>query len=365
MKILVLGGTGAMGVNLVDIFAERGEEITVTSRSPRKSAYENVTYVQGDAHDLKFLDNILRKPCDVIIDFMVYNTEEFKARRDLLLGSTTQYVFLSSGRVYAGSKKPITEDFPRLLDGTTDKVYLRTDEYALTKARQENLLFESGKDNWTIVRPYITYSSDRLQLGVFEKEVWLYRALHGQTIVFPNDIADRTTTLTCGEDVALGIALLAGNSKAYGKVFHITTSESIRWREVLELYQRVFYEVTGSVMKVKMVDTSVRMGEAMGNHYQIKYDRLFDRMFDNEKITRLIGGINFVPTKDGLERCLRKFLEAPRFRNISITKLVWMDKETGEKTRLAYITSSKSKIKYVLFRYVPENLLYRMKAIKK
>ena len=30
MKILVLGGTGAMGVDLVKILAERGDNVTVT-----------------------------------------------------------------------------------------------------------------------------------------------------------------------------------------------------------------------------------------------------------------------------------------------------------------------------------------------
>ena len=107
MKTLVLGGTGAMGVDLVKILAERGEDVTVTSRSERKSEYNNVEYVMGDAHDTAFLKSRFDKQYDAVVDFMIYNTEEFKARRDLLLGSTKQYVFLSSSRVYADSKTPI------------------------------------------------------------------------------------------------------------------------------------------------------------------------------------------------------------------------------------------------------------------
>ena len=67
----------------------------------------------------------------------------------------------------------------RLLDVSHDSIYLKTDEYALAKARQEDILRKSGKNNWTIIRPYITYSESRLQLGVLEKEAWLYRALKG------------------------------------------------------------------------------------------------------------------------------------------------------------------------------------------
>ena len=42
MKILALGGTGAMGVDLVKILARRGENMTVTSRSERASEFGNV-----------------------------------------------------------------------------------------------------------------------------------------------------------------------------------------------------------------------------------------------------------------------------------------------------------------------------------
>ena len=241
MKILVLGGTGAMGVDLVKILGEHGEEVIVTSRTDRKSTFNNVKYVKGNAHDVAFLKSLLTKKYDAIVDFMVYTTEEFNARRNLLLSATEQYLFLSSSRVYADSKTPITEDSPRLLDTTTDIEYLKTDEYALTKARQENLLRESGKINWTIIRPYITYSNQRLQLGVYEKELWLYRALQGMTIVFPKIIAEKYTTMTLGEDVARGISMLIGNKKAIGQVFHITTNEAIKWSDVLLLYKKVYF----------------------------------------------------------------------------------------------------------------------------
>ena len=273
MKILVLGGTGAMGVDLVKILGERGEDVTVTSRSERKSAFENVQYVKGDAHDTEFLKSLLIAKYDAIVDFMVYNTEEFKARRDLLLDSTNQYLFLSSSRVYADSETPITEDSPRLLDVTTDAEYLQTDEYALTKARQENLLRESGKTNWTIIRPYITYSNQRLQLGVYEKELWLYRALHDRTIVFSKTIAEKYTTMTLGADVAIGISELIGNEKAIGEAFHITTNKAIKWDDALLIYKRVFKDVTGKEIKIKYVDEAKPIYEAMGNKYQVIYDR--------------------------------------------------------------------------------------------
>ena len=71
---------------------------------------------------------------------MSYTTEELKDRIELMLSATEQYIFLSSSRVYAGTDSLLTEDSPRLLDVTNDKEYLKTDEYALAKAREENII---------------------------------------------------------------------------------------------------------------------------------------------------------------------------------------------------------------------------------
>ena len=361
MKILVLGGTGAMGVDLVKILGERGENVTVTSRSERKSEFNNVKYVRGDAHDNAFLISLLAEKYDAIVDFMVYNTEEFKEKQDLLLGATDQYIFLSSSRVYADSDTPITEDSQRLLDVTTDSEYLKTDEYALTKARQENMLRESGKTNWTIIRPYITYSSQRLQLGVYEKELWLYRALHDKTVVFPKAIAEKYTTLTFGADVALGISKLIGNKKAMGEAFHITTDRAIKWEDVLTIYRIVFKDVTGKEIKIKYADDPKPIYDIMGNKYQVICDRLYDRRFDNTKFLQAAGECEFKLPKMGLEKCLREFLENPKFRGTP--GFAMMDKLAGESTKLSEISGIKQKIRYIAARYLPGRMMNRLRIL--
>lgn len=181
MKILVLGGTGAMGAPVVQILADRNNHVVVTTRQNKKSQNKNIQFVQGDAHDLNFVRGLLDKVYDAVIDFMIYTPDEFMTFSKLYMEKSRQYVFLSSARVYADSpEERITEDTPRLLDITKDEQYLATNEYALAKAREENMLMESGFNNFTIIRPYITYYNNRLQLGVFEKEIWLQRALDGK-----------------------------------------------------------------------------------------------------------------------------------------------------------------------------------------
>ena len=363
MNILVLGGTGAMGVDLVKILGARGDRVTVTSRSERKSEFGNVKYVKGNAHNPAFLKSLLAEKYDAVVDFMIYTTDEFRARRDLLLGAADQYLFLSSSRVYADSKTPITEDSPRLLDVTTDAEYLKTDEYALSKARQENLLRESGRKNWTVIRPYITYSDQRLQLGVYEKEVWLYRALHGRTVVFPKAMAEKYTTMTLGSNVALGLSKLIGNEKAIGEAFHITTDKAILWDDVLAIYKKVFKEMTGQDLKVKYVEDAKPLYEALGNPYQVIYDRLFDRRFDNTKLLRAAGDCEFEAPEVGLEKCLRDFLKNPNFRLTSSFPV--MDKLAGERAELSELSGIRAKCKYLAVRYLPQSVIHCLKAAKK
>ena len=346
-----------MGAPLAELLAEE-HQVLVTSRSRRPSPKQSLRYLQGDAHDEAFLSRVLNSyaPFDAIVDFMAYGTSEFAARVPHLLAGTAQYIFLSSSRVYACSESPLTETSPRLLDVSDDSTYLATDEYALAKARQEDLLKNSGLWNWTIVRPYITYNTMRLQLGVFEKESWLYRALQGRTLLFPQSIAERDTTLTYGGDVAKGISRLIGNGRAMGETFHIATPEAIRWGEVLEVYLDTLETCLGRRPTVRYTPSPEWLRDVKKDYYAVCYDRLFDRQFCMDKFQSVCGSCDFLPAKEGLQRCLTRFLQGQR----SFQKLHWkyeayVDRITGEHIPLEKIQGWKNKWRYASNRWLPQS----------
>lgn len=351
MKVLVLGGTGAIGAHLVQLLSENETETVVTSRYAREPE-RNIKYIQGDAHNMIFMQSILKKQWDAIIDFMVYDTSSFKKRVDLLLKSTKQYVFLSSARVYANSEQAITETSPRLLDVSTDKEFLSTDEYSLSKARQEDILKNSSKKNWTIIRPYITYNKNRFQLGVLEKEDWLYRAVHGRTIVFSNDISNSQTTLSYGLDVSKGILATIGNSNTLGNSFHITSEDSNSWKDILSLYLDILESHLKFRPNILLLDINDFIDITKAKH-QVKFDRIYNRTFDNSKISQHININTFVKTKEGLTFCLGEFLKNPKFKAINWKKEALKDRKTGELTPFKEIKGIKRKIKYITFRYIP------------
>ena len=348
MNVLIFGGTGAMGVHLVSNLALRGVNCVVTSRRHQINR-NNVEYVVGDAHNKNFIKSLfVSHKFDAIVDFMKYSTKDFEDRINFLLSNTKQYVYLSSSRVYAESKEPLTEDSPLLLDVCSDMDYLQTDEYALAKARQERILRESGKKNWTIIRPYITFSEQRLQLTALEKESWLYRALKGRTIVLPKDLLERTTTLTYSFDVANSIASIIGKESAYGEIFHITNNISYKWQDILSVYLNIIEKYTGVSRQVKILETWMSfMG---GNKYQVKWDRSYDRKFDNKKINEYIDTSSFKDTLLALSDCLESFIKDPQFKRINWRNEALKDKITGEWTNMMEISGLKNKMLYFLIR---------------
>ncbi len=350
MRVLALGGTGAMGGHLVRLLAARGDEVSVTTRFPRESS-GNLTYIQGNARDEGFVASLLAGRWDAIIDFMVYSTSGFQRRLSRLLAATDHYIFLSSGRIYANSSDPIHEDSPQLLDTSQDAHFLSTDEYSLAKARQEEMLRKCGRKNWTIIRPYITYSEQRFQLGVLEKEGWLYRALKDRTIVFSKDMASKLTTLTYGLDVACGMAALIGESRVFGQAYHITQPCPVTWENVLEVYLQVLEKHLGRRPQVLFLglDDFSRCKQA---EYQIKYDRLFNRAFDNSKVAEFVDVQQFTVVDQGLTVCLEEFLKHPEFLPIDWRSEAIKDRYSRDWTSLSEIGSWKHVLKYLIYRFV-------------
>ena len=316
MKILILGGTGAMGTPLTGILADKGHYVTVTSRKQRESKRSNVRFIQGNAKDYEFIKKVTEEErYDAIVDFMSYRTSEFAVRYQWLLSHTSQYVFISSARVFAECNGKIKEDSPRLLDVCKDEEYLKTDEYALAKARQENMIRKSGMDNWTIIRPSITYNDYRLQMGAFDKEDWLYRALHGRSIVISRDVADKKTAMTHGADLTRVLANMIGKKEALARAFNIASEKSYTWLEILSFYLEVLEQETGKSPKVYIGEKSIKMKD--GSKYQVMYARSLNRSFDATAIREFADPDTFVDPKEGLQTALRNFLKAPKFDKIN------------------------------------------------
>lgn len=304
MKVLVLGATGAMGRYVVPKLLERGHTVDAVSIDDVTSTDKRLRYIKANAYDISFMKELLKEKYDGIIDFMIYNTAKFADRFELLLGSTDHYIYLSSYRIYANEEHPIVETSPRLLDVSKDKKFIETEDYSLYKARGENILRSSAFNNWTAIRPAITYSSFRYQLVTLEALVNIPRARRGVPVLLPEEALNVEGTMSWGGDVAEMIVRLLFNEKAKREIYTVATSEHRKWKEVAEFYRDIigleYVPVdTETYLRCFTPDRSI----APTARYQLEYDRLFDRIIDNTKVLEATGlkQSDLMPLHKGLE----------------------------------------------------------------
>lgn len=312
-RALLLGGTGAMGVYLQDELASAGWEVVVTSRRPREPR-PGVTFAEGNAKDPAFLASLASESYDALVDFMSWAPQTFEAMLPKLLGMSGQYVFLSSYRVFADAPV-ITESSPRLLEACPDTRYTTCNEYAIAKAREEDQLRASGSSDWTIVRPAITYSRERFQLGTLESGEWLWRALRGLPVPMAREVLERECTLSWGRDVAHMIAKLLGNQAAYGEDFNVSTSKHQSWAEVLELYRSMLDFEVWEVPLATYERFCCWSDRILGYCPQLRYDRLCNRVLDNAKALSVTGMAesDLTGIGEGLALEFKRFLRNPSF----------------------------------------------------
>lgn len=312
-RALLLGGTGAMGAYLQDELASGGWDVVVTSRCLREPR-PGVTFAEGNAKDPAFLASLASESYNVVVDFMTWTPQAFEDVLPLLLGMSAQYVFLSSYRVFADAQV-ITESSPRLLEACPDRRYAAGGEYAIAKAREEDTLRASGSSGWTIVRPAITYSKERFQLGTLEAGEWLWRALRGLPVPMAREVLERECTLSWGLDVARMIARLLGNPAAYGEDFNVSTSKHQPWAEVLGLYRDMLdFEVRE--VPLSAYERYCCWGDRdLGYCPQLRYDRLVDRVLDNSKVLAVTGmrEDDLAGIGEGLAHEFGRFLHGPSF----------------------------------------------------
>ena len=300
-KVLVIGATGAMGSYLVPELLSLGYKVDAVSLDHPDAYNGYLHYIRtNDAKDFAFVEKIVQNGYDAIVDFMIYPTAD-EVRKYCLYyrAHCEQYIYLSTYRIYADSPV-ITESSPRLLDVTDDKRLLTCGDYCIYKAEGEDVMRASADGGkYTILRPAVTYSKRRFQLVTLEAETLIPRIRAGKTVLLPEDAMNVQATMSHGRDVARMIARLVLNPYAYGETYTVATAEHHAWGEIAEMYKRI----AGLKYETVPTDTYCELlGGSVWAYNQVHYDRLFNRVIDNNKILTVTGmkQSSLMPLENGL-----------------------------------------------------------------
>ena len=247
MKVLVTGGAGFIGHNVVRQLEQQGHECIVidTCTDYGFIPKEELTYLidnrlkrintqikKIDIREATFVDTIFKtyEP-DVVIHMASFPRQKVVEQNPVLASdvmstglinlleyskayNVKKFVYISSSMVYGDFNTDVLEAHPCKPQG----------QYGIMKLMGEKLVEDysrRGAFDYTIIRPSAVYGEWDVEDRVVSK--FMTMAMRGETLRVKG--ADEVLDFTYVEDTAQGIVLAATQDVANGKVYNITRSD--------------------------------------------------------------------------------------------------------------------------------------------
>jgi len=324
MKILMIGGTGILSMEISRQLCASGHELYLLNRGNRiqELQAENIHYLTCDIHD----ENSARTALgdlnfDVVADFIAFLPEHIERDYRLFQGRTQQFIFVSSAATYEKppSKPIITETTP-----LSNPHW----EYARHKiACEETAMIFHSANNFpvTIVRPSHTYDERKIPLGVYGNNgTWqvAQRMLDGKAVIIHGD-GSSLWTMTHTRDHAKGFIGLMGNPTAIGEAIHITSDESLTWNQI---YGAIAGALGVRLQAIHIPSWTLHRNSPYDFEGGLIGDKANSVIFDNSKLKRLVPGFEAAtPFSKGVAETAAHILEHPEFQEHDPAFDAWCD----------------------------------------
>ena len=282
MKILFIGGTGAISGAISQLLIRQGHELWLLNRGNRPLPAGAHTLI-ADINDLPTVEQKLAgHHFDAVADFLAYGAAEIERDYRLFKGRTRQFVYISSASVY--HKPPVN-----WLYTESTAAYNPYWKYAQDKIAGEDLLNKLYKEQnfpMTIVRPSHTYSEGKVplaQVGAGGSWPVVKRMKEGKPVIIPGD-GTALWTLTHSRDFAKAFVGLLGNPHAIGETVQITGDEALTWNQIY----RTVADAMGVELHAVHVPSDLLERTNPFGQGALWGDKANCALFDNTKIKRLV-----------------------------------------------------------------------------
>lgn len=288
----------------------RGATVEIMCRGERKSDNERLIFRRSTATKESLEKLFSEKHYDGIINFLHYEElDEYKNIHPLLIENTDHLIFLSSYRVYADEQHPITETAPRLFDVIRDEEFLENEKYAVPKSKCEDYLYyEHADEPWTIVRPVISFSDNRLDLLMYSGHDVIIAARDGRELLLPQIVKDYVAGIDWAGNSGKLIANLLFKPDAIGETFTIYSGHNLTWGEVASVYQKLTGVKIRWCEEEEYLNFYADLQGKTGLGWGWKYDRCYNCDIDCSKVMRVTGLTkdDFLTVEEGLRFELEK-----------------------------------------------------------
>jgi 2'-hydroxyisoflavone reductase len=258
MKLLILGGTVFVGRHLVEAAQARGHEVTLFNRGRQNAdLFPGVEKLRGD-RDGDGLDALAGRSWDAVLDTCGYVPRVVRQSAELLAGSVSHYVFISSISVYADTRAPgVDEGSPveTVEDTTTEEI--AGDTYGPLKALCEQAVQAAFPDGALILRPgFIIGPHDPTDRFTY----WPHRVAQGEDVLAPGR-PDQPVQVIDARDLAEWTIRLVeqgatGVYNATGPDYPLTLGEVLQTCKAVSGSDARFVWASDEFLKENEADTS-------------------------------------------------------------------------------------------------------------
>jgi hypothetical protein len=190
-----------------------------------------------------------------------------------------------------------------LLDVIRDEEFLTTEDYSVPKAHCEDFLRnQCAGQNWTIVRPVISFSQRRLDLYMYSGRTVLEAAKKGETLLLPAFAKDYKAGLDWAGNSGKLIANLFLKQDAMGEAFTIYSGQGLTWGQVAETYERLIGLQVRWCDEAEFLADQERRRKKQKKAWGYFYDRYYNRDVDCSKVLGCTGlsKADFATIEEGL-----------------------------------------------------------------
>jgi len=291
MKVLITGGTGTLGKELIEKFHKEWD-ITVFSRDELKQAqlraiYPKVKFMIGDVKDYYSVSKAVRNVdvifhCAAMKRIEVCEVNPIEAVKTNVLG--TENV------VMAAKEKGIK----KLISISSDKGVEPVNVYGMTKAIQEKIVIAEG---YNCVRYGNVFGSRGSVIPLFIEQAKIGGPL---TVTDPEMTRFILTT-----DQAIELIMLALNSPMEGKVF-VRKSPSARIGDIAESFG-VEVKIIGRMIGEKMHEMLISQEETTRTENKGDYFIITHNIDESKKAEPYTSDIERRLTKDEIKKLIEEY----------------------------------------------------------
>lgn len=317
MRILVTGGAGFIGSNMVDVLMDQGYEVTVIDNLSVGKASNIAHHLENDRFHfvndtilhVSTLERLVRQadliyhlaavvgPKYVVEDplgTIITNVRGTENVLELAFKYWVRTVIASSSEIYGKSTAvPLGEDDDRILGSTTIGRW----SYSDAKAIDEYFALAYAKKGLpiSIVRYFNAYGP-RLDPRGYGSVIakFMTQALQGEPLTVFDD-GQQTRCFTYVADTVEGTIRAATTREAAGQVFNVGSN---REKTILELAQMI-WELTGSVSEIVHMPYETAYGPA--------FEETRRRVPDVTRARNVLGFEAQTSLEEGLRRTLGWF----------------------------------------------------------